>query len=95
MAIHNSVLKRERQDKVRRLRNRVMKSKVHTADKQIHDIIHTHGDAEALPGLLKTYYSEVDKACKRGVFHKNKVSRLKSRMSKRIHHFIATGHEKK
>ncbi|MCG8569395.1 MAG: 30S ribosomal protein S20 [Spirochaetes bacterium] len=77
MAIHMSVLKRERQNKVRRLRNRIMKSKVHTAFKNLLDAIQKK-DRENTDKCLKAYYSVVDKAVKKGIFHKNKGARIKS-----------------
>lgn len=83
MAIHNSVLKRERQNEVRRSRNRVVKSKVHSAFRKINEEIFAK-KTENLEKLLKSYHSEVDKAVKKGIFHRNKAARLKSNMVKKV-----------
>lgn len=89
MAIHTSVLKRERQNATRRMRNRIIKSKVHTAFRRVNEAIHTK-DQEAANAGLKVYNSQVDKAVKRGVYHKNKGARLKSRLNKSVKvHFVA------
>lgn len=78
MAIHKSVLKRERQNDVLRLRNRISKSKVHTARIKLDMAINGKNKEEAY-SRLSTYMSEVDLNVKRGIFHRNKGARLKSR----------------
>jgi len=83
MPINKSALKRERQDDVRRKRNRVLKSKVRTAFNKINDSI-AHKKKEDTETFFKTYMSVVDLAVKKGIFHKNKGARLKSNMAKKI-----------
>lgn len=80
MNVHKSVLKRERQNIVRRKRNRVIKSKVHTAFRHLNDAIRTK-DTATIDQLFKNYMSEVDKAVKKNVFHKRNGARKKSKMS--------------
>ncbi|OHD09837.1 MAG: 30S ribosomal protein S20 [Spirochaetes bacterium GWD1_27_9] len=81
--MNRSVLKRERQNKVRRDRNRVIKSKVHTAKIRLVEAIETK-NREDVEMRLRTFMSEVDKAVKRNIFHRNKGARLKSRIVKKI-----------
>jgi small subunit ribosomal protein S20 len=83
MGINQSALKRERQNIVRRERNRVIKSRVHTAKRHLVESI----DAKKRDDVeknLRIFMSEVDKAVKRGLFHRNKGARLKSRIVKLI-----------
>jgi small subunit ribosomal protein S20 len=77
---HLSVRKRHRQSLVRRGRNRTVKSLVRTAVKS--------AVAAATPEEKQTSLREassvVDKAASRGVIHKNKASRIKSRLARRV-----------
>lgn len=83
MAIHKSVLKRERQQVIARMRNRVRKSKVHTAKIKLDQAVFAK-DKEAAHESLSLYMSEVDKTVKKGIFHRNKGNRLKSRATIKI-----------
>ena len=83
MAIHNSVLKRERQNEKNRLINRVSKSQAHTALINLTGAIQNK-NKEGAYKCLADFMSIVDKNVKRGIFHKNKASRLKSRLTIRV-----------
>lgn len=83
MGIKNSVLKRERQNVVRRARNRILKSKVHSARKKVEESIASK-NREDVEKFFRIYMSEVDKAVKKNIFHRNKGARLKSRVHHRI-----------
>ena len=83
MPINKSALKRERQNTERRLKNKVIKSKVKTAFKKLSDSIDAKKKNE-IDVNLKNYFSEIDKAVKNGVFHSNKGIRNKSRIMKKI-----------
>ena len=83
MEEHNSVLKRERQNAVRRMRNRVIKSKVHTSYRRVLEALNTK-DKDETEKKIKVFHSELDKAVKRGVIHKNRAARNKSRLSKKV-----------
>lgn len=83
MVGNKSVLKRERQNLEARSRNRVVKSKVHTAAKRVIEAINEKNKEEAELKLRK-YMKEVHLAVKKGVFHKNNGSRKISRMAKKI-----------
>ena len=79
MANIKSAEKRMRQTEKRRARNRSVRSRVRSA-------IKTYRSAEegqkaaALPGTV----SEIDRAKKKGVLHKNAAARYKSRLAKKI-----------
>ena len=81
MPINRSALKRERQNISRRARNRIIKSKVHTSFINLEEALEAKNKDE-IEKRFNVYKSVIDKAVKRGVFHKNKGSRNKSRMSK-------------
>ncbi len=83
MPINKSALKRERQNTERKIRNRVIKSKVKTAFKKLSDSIDSKKKDE-VEANLKLYMSEIDKAVKKGVYHINKGARNKSRIMKKI-----------
>lgn len=61
-------------------RNKAIKSKVKTYIKKVYAAIES-GDKAAASEALIAATSELDKACSKGVFHKNTVSRKISRLS--------------
>ena len=83
MPINKSALKRERQNKTAYERNKIIKSKVHTAYLKLNESINSK-KKDDVDKALKAYVSEVDKAVKKGIFHANKGARNKSRITKRI-----------
>jgi small subunit ribosomal protein S20 len=70
-------LKRHKQDQKKNLQNRMWKSKIHTA----RQAFGAASDEETKKGLLSSLYALLDKAGKNGLFKKNKVARLKSRLA--------------
>ena len=83
MAIRSkSGIKRARQAKKRQARNLVAKKAVKQAFKMAERAIKSSSN-EALE-LLKKAFSTIDKAVQRGIVHKNKAARKKSRLSKKI-----------
>ncbi|HOV13891.1 MAG TPA: 30S ribosomal protein S20 [Spirochaetota bacterium] len=83
MKINRSVLKREKQNLVKRARNRVLKSKVHTARKKLEEAISLK-NREDVEGIFRILMSVVDKAVKKNIFHRNKGARIKSRAHHKI-----------
>ncbi len=75
-------IKRDLQNKKKRLENRSFKSKVRSAIRQFDDSL-AKGDAEAIKTSLNAVYSLMDKGIKTNVFKKNTVSRTKSRLAAR------------
>ena len=64
----------------RTLRNKAEKSRIKTASKKL-EALKESGDAEAIKAAAKALMSVVDKAGKHGVWHENKVNRIKGRLT--------------
>jgi len=71
-----SQIKRNRQNEVRRLRNRSVRSEMRTLLKAAKE---SGTDAETVAAIKK-----IDKAAAKGVIHANKASREKSRLQKNL-----------
>lgn len=80
MANHKSSLKRIRSDAAKRLRNRYQRKTARTFVKRLRN---TTEKAEA-ETLFKTVASKLDRLAKKGIIHKNKASRSKSRLAKHV-----------
>jgi len=78
-----SILKRERQNVKRRARNRSIMSGLKTQIKKLDTAIETK--AENVNEILRDTLSRLDRVASKGVIHKNKASRQKSRLTKRVH----------
>ncbi len=77
-----TALKRDLQNKKRRLNNKIYKSKVRTAVRAFQESL-PKGDAAVSEAKLNEVYSILDKCAKKGIFKTNKVSRTKSRLAAR------------
>ncbi len=77
MPIHRSAKKRMRQDEKRRLRNRIVKTKL----KHLKKKVMSSSSAEEARELLRTAYKLYDRASDKGSIHKNKAAREKSRLA--------------
>lgn len=81
MANHKSALKRARQNQIRRIRNKAVKTRVKNLVKDLKQAV--DGDAkEAVPEKLNAVQSAIDKASKKGVIHKRTAARKISRLSR-------------
>lgn len=69
--------------------NRWWKSKVKNAFKSLDESVHTKAASDKLKSDFISLQKNVDKATKKGVFHKNKANRLKSRASKKVYLQVA------
>ncbi|MCK4547492.1 MAG: 30S ribosomal protein S20 [Candidatus Eisenbacteria sp.] len=78
MPQHKSPAKRLRSDAVRRDRNRQAKSAVRTA---AHKVV-TASNPEETGEAYRQFTSTVDKAVKKGVYHRKTAARMKSGLSK-------------
>ena len=83
MANHKSTIKRMKQNPRRRLRNMHVKSTVKTATDKVNAAAAAN-DVEAAGKLLVEASSILDRAASKGVIHKNKASRKKSRLARRV-----------
>lgn len=83
MPSSKSAKKRLRQDKVRRARNRSVKSAMKTQIKKVHAAVDA-GDFETADKEFVTAARKLDKAGANKVIHKNTAARYKSRLQKKI-----------
>ena len=78
-----SAIKAARQNITRRVVNLAALEKIRKATKQLKKLV-TAGKLEDARKALTQAYAALDKAAKKNIIHKNKASRLKSRLSKLI-----------
>jgi len=83
MANHKSAAKKAHHDAAVRLRNRSNRSSMKTAVKRFLSVI-ASGDKTAALALLPTTIGVVDRACRKGVMHKNAANRHKSRLTQKV-----------
>jgi small subunit ribosomal protein S20 len=83
LANHKSALKRDRQSKTRRARNRVNKTRVNNAVKKTTALI--GGEPEALEQAFRTAVKVIHKAKTKGTLHKRTASRRISRLARRVY----------
>ena len=81
--INKSAEKRERQNKVRRMRNRAAKSTMRTAVKKF-DAAIVAGDKDAAASALALSFKLLDSTASKGIIHKNTASRKKARLHARF-----------
>ncbi len=75
-----SQIKRNRQNEIRRVRNKGVRSALKTAAKRV-DAAVTSGDAGA-EALVRQASRDIDKAASKGVLHKRAAARKKSRLAR-------------
>jgi small subunit ribosomal protein S20 len=80
MANHKSAVKKAAHDIDARLRNRANRSSLKTAIKKFLLVVAGGKKTEAV-ALLPETMGMVDKACRKGVLHKNTANRYKSRLA--------------
>ena len=80
MANHKSALKRARQNEIRRLRNKSMKTRTKNITKSVQQAVNKQS-IETARSELDSAKSVIDKAAKKGVIHKNTAARKISRLS--------------
>jgi small subunit ribosomal protein S20 len=73
-----TVLKRQRQTEIRRVRNKSARSELKTLERKVR----AGGDSAATD--LRALQRELDQAAAKGVIHPNKAARKKSRLAKLI-----------
>ena len=88
MANHKSAIKRDRQSKVRRLRNRINKTKMKTSVDQVEAAV-VAGSEEQAVKALQTAASVIQKIASKGSIHKKTASRKVSRLAKSVNRMQA------
>ena len=89
MANIKSQIKRNRQNEIRRVRNKAVKSEIKTRVKVA--VTAAESGAETAPADLKTAIKRLDKAASKGIIHKNQAARRKSRLMKRLAGLTSSG----
>ena len=90
MANHKSAIKRDRQSKVRRMRNRVNKSKMKTAIRRVEEAL-VAGSEEQAQEALKIAVPIIQKTSSKGSVHQKTASRKISRLTKRVNRMLPIG----
>ena len=80
---HQSQIKRQRQNQKIAERNRVVRSETRTYIKKVREAVLNDG-LETAKKILQETIRKVDKAVSKGIFHRNKGSRIVSRLSKLV-----------
>ena len=83
MANHVSSLKRARQTETRTAVNRANRSRVRGSLRLLREAL-AQGDVKAANEQFRATVAALDKSVQKGVFHKNTVSRYKSRLNARL-----------
>ncbi len=83
LANHKSALKRARQNEIRRMRNKSVRTRAKNIVKEVRLAV-SENSKEAALKKLDTAKSKIDKAAKKGVIHKKTASRKISRLSKLV-----------
>jgi len=78
-----TALKRDLQNDKRRLQNRVTRANVKTAVRKYETSLQAK-DSDLSRTHLNAVYSVIDKACKKGVYTRNKANRSKARLAARM-----------
>jgi len=88
MANHKSALKRDRQSKVRRLRNRINKTKMKSSVEQLEAAVEAGSEEQAVKALQNAA-SVIQKTVSKGSIHKKTASRKISRLAKSVNRMQA------
>ncbi len=86
MANHKSAIKRIAQSEKKRLRNRIVKTRVKNAVKKVSAALQT---GESPTAQLTEAQSLIDKAAKKGVLHKRTAARKISRLASKVNRTAA------
>jgi small subunit ribosomal protein S20 len=89
LATHKSALKRARQNQVRNLRNKAVRTKTKTAVNRARGAIAGGSQEEANEQFARAV-SAVQKSVSKGILHKNTASRKVSRLAKQINRLSET-----
>ena len=83
MANIKSQIKRNRQNEVRRERNKAVKSALRTEAKKVHTAA-AEGDLDVAVAQQRQTARALDKATSKGILHKKTAARRKSRLAKAV-----------
>ncbi|GAK56723.1 30S ribosomal protein S20 [Candidatus Vecturithrix granuli] len=83
MANHKSAIKKMRQDEARRLRNKAYRTRYKSIVKAVETAIQQR-NIDAAKEAFQAAVSMIDRIASKGVIHKNKAARKKSRLAKKV-----------
>ncbi len=83
MANHKSALKRARQNEIRRMRNKAVRTRVKNVVKDVRQAA-AENTGDDLMEKLNSAKSTIDKAAKKGVLHKRTAARKIARLAKLV-----------
>lgn len=83
MANHKSAEKRNKQAQIRRMRNRMNRSRMKTAIKSLNEVIEA-GNVEEARSALAATVPVIAKTASKGTIHQKNASRKISRLTKRV-----------
>ena len=83
MANTKQAAKRARQSNKARVANMTLRTKVRTAIKKVQKAI-AGGDSKSAQAALNAEAGTIDRAAGRGLIHRNKAARTKSRLAARV-----------
>lgn len=83
MANHKSAEKRNKQAQVRRMRNKMNRTRMKTSIKKVDEAV-VAGTKDAAQDALKSATSVIAKTASKGTIHKKNASRKISRLTKRV-----------
>ncbi|MCP4396035.1 MAG: 30S ribosomal protein S20 [bacterium] len=89
MANHKSALKKIKQDEVRRMRNKAYKTRLKNIFKTVETAI-SESNKEAAQAALQEAVSTLDRTASKGIIHKNKAARKKSRLTKKVNAIVVS-----
>ncbi len=90
MANHKSAIKRDRQSKVRRMRNRINKSKMKSAVRRVEEAL-VAGSEDKAREALKVAVPIIQKTVTKGSIHSKTASRKISRLTRRVNRMLPLG----
>lgn len=80
MPVTSSAIKKAKQDKKARERNRLVRDSYKKASKEVRKLVKA-GDLKKANAALTIAYSKLDKAAKKNILHLNNASRKKARLA--------------
>ena len=83
MANHKSALKRDRQNEVRRLRNKNYRTRAKNVVKEVRAAVADNSADQARECFVRAV-STLQKTTSRGIIHKNKAARKISRLARQV-----------
>ncbi len=83
MANHRSALKRERQSRIRRMRNRMNKARMKTAIRRVEEAIKAGAREQADQALVQAI-SIIQKTASKGTLHRKTASRKVARLTRKV-----------